>query len=142
MRATSQVCARRCVLPAAGPPRCVRLAATLPVLPVPQHQAQALPLTSPVTPAPCLPARPATPCSTAADSGASLALLSAGYNLDTLLTKYQGVDWWNQRTWGCNARCVVGAAKRRKAGVHKVTVLVYAQLMQHPPAEGPLISPC
>ncbi|KAL4452719.1 hypothetical protein ABPG75_008381 [Micractinium tetrahymenae] len=39
-----------------------------------------------------------------ADSGASLALLSAGYNIDTLLSKYQGVDWWNQRTWDCNAR--------------------------------------
>ncbi|PSC74038.1 hypothetical protein C2E20_2672 [Micractinium conductrix] len=38
------------------------------------------------------------------DAGASLALLSAGYNIDTLLAKYQGVDWWNQRTWGCNAR--------------------------------------
>lgn len=39
-----------------------------------------------------------------ADSGAALALLSAGYNIDTLLTKYQGVDWWIQRTWGCNLR--------------------------------------
>lgn len=38
------------------------------------------------------------------DAGASLALLSAGLNIDTLLAKYQGVDWWNQRTWDCNAR--------------------------------------
>lgn len=38
------------------------------------------------------------------DSGASLAMLRAGYNLDTLLTRYQGVDWWSQKTWNCNAR--------------------------------------
>ncbi|KAI7838423.1 hypothetical protein COHA_007795 [Chlorella ohadii] len=38
------------------------------------------------------------------DAGAALALLSAGYNIDTLLTKYQGMDWWIQRNWGCNAR--------------------------------------
>ncbi len=40
-----------------------------------------------------------------ADAGAALALLSAGYNIDTLLTKYQGMDWWIQRNWGCNSRC-------------------------------------
>lgn len=39
-----------------------------------------------------------------ADSGASLALLEGGHNIDSLLAKYQGVDWWNQRTWDCNAR--------------------------------------
>lgn len=39
------------------------------------------------------------------DSGASLALLAAGFNIDCLLTKYEGLDWWNQRTWECNARC-------------------------------------
>lgn len=39
-----------------------------------------------------------------ADAGAALALLGAGYNIDTLLTKLQGVDWWNQRTWDCNQR--------------------------------------
>ncbi len=38
------------------------------------------------------------------DSGASLAVLKAGYNLDTLLTRYQGVDWWKQENWGCNER--------------------------------------
>ncbi|KAI3432735.1 hypothetical protein D9Q98_004276 [Chlorella vulgaris] len=38
------------------------------------------------------------------DSGASLGLLAAGYNIDSLLAKYQGMDWWNQRTWGCNDR--------------------------------------
>ena len=39
-----------------------------------------------------------------ADSGAALALLQAGFNIDSLLSKYQGLDWWNQRTWDCNAR--------------------------------------
>ncbi len=42
------------------------------------------------------------------DSGASLLVLKAGHNLDTLLTRYQGVDWWSQNTWGCNERCAWG----------------------------------
>ena len=35
--------------------------------------------------------------------GASAALLEAGYNLDCLLAKYQGVDWRNSSFHGCNA---------------------------------------
>jgi hypothetical protein len=38
------------------------------------------------------------------DSGASLAVMAAGWSMDTLLTKYQGVDWWNRATWRCNAK--------------------------------------
>lgn len=38
------------------------------------------------------------------DSGASLAVLKAGYNLDTLLTRYQGIDWWSKKSWTCNGR--------------------------------------
>lgn len=39
------------------------------------------------------------------DSGASLALLHAGLNLDTLLTRYQGIDWADKKSWRCNERC-------------------------------------
>lgn len=38
------------------------------------------------------------------DSGASLALMKAGFGIGTLMTKYQGVDWWNKATWGCNGK--------------------------------------
>lgn len=37
--------------------------------------------------------------------GSSLAILNAGYNLDCLMLRYQGIDWRNKATWGCNARC-------------------------------------
>ncbi|KAG2498860.1 hypothetical protein HYH03_003052 [Edaphochlamys debaryana] len=36
--------------------------------------------------------------------GSSTAILHAGYNLDCLMTKYQGVDWRNKSNWGCNQR--------------------------------------
>lgn len=38
------------------------------------------------------------------DSGASLAVLRAGLNLDCLLTRYQGVDWVQKSSWRCNER--------------------------------------
>lgn len=38
------------------------------------------------------------------DAGASLAVLKAGYNLDTLQLRYQGVDWRKEENWQCNAR--------------------------------------
>ena len=34
--------------------------------------------------------------------GASAAILAAGYNLDCLLMKYQGVDWRNSSFHDCN----------------------------------------
>ena len=37
-----------------------------------------------------------------AEVGASSAILDAGYNLDSLLLRYQGVDWRDRATWGCN----------------------------------------
>lgn len=43
------------------------------------------------------------------DSGAALALLQAGYNLDTLMLRYQGIDWRHNKEWGCNARWAAGA---------------------------------
>jgi len=39
-----------------------------------------------------------------ADVGASLAILKAGWTLDTLLTRYQGVDWTAASAWQCNQR--------------------------------------
>ncbi|PNH12741.1 LIM domain and RING finger protein [Tetrabaena socialis] len=36
--------------------------------------------------------------------GSSTAILKAGYNLDCLMAKYQGVDWRNKTNWGCNGR--------------------------------------
>jgi hypothetical protein len=39
-----------------------------------------------------------------ADVGASLAILKAGWTLDTLLTRYQGVDWTQAAAWQCNQR--------------------------------------
>lgn len=40
------------------------------------------------------------------DVGAGLAMLRAGHNIDSLLTRYQGVDWWSEASWDCNGRCV------------------------------------
>ena len=58
-----------------------------------------------IGPPPCLPpSLPPRLSPPPADAGASLLLLSGGHNLDSLLAKYQGMDWWNQRTWGCNRR--------------------------------------
>lgn len=36
--------------------------------------------------------------------GSSLAILNAGYTLDSLLTRYQGVDWGLPSSWQCNRR--------------------------------------
>jgi hypothetical protein len=36
--------------------------------------------------------------------GASAAVLAAGYTLDSLMMRYQRVDWRDQDNWGCNAR--------------------------------------
>lgn len=37
--------------------------------------------------------------------GSSLAILNAGYNIDCLMLRYQGIDWRNKATWDCNERC-------------------------------------
>jgi hypothetical protein len=39
------------------------------------------------------------------DAGASLAVLQGGGGIDCLLTRYQGVDWWDHQNWQCNNRC-------------------------------------
>jgi hypothetical protein len=38
------------------------------------------------------------------DAGASLTILEAGWGLDSLLTRYQGVDWTRSENWQCNQR--------------------------------------
>jgi hypothetical protein len=38
-----------------------------------------------------------------AELGSSLAVLEAGFNIDSLMLRYQGVDWRDKRNWRCNA---------------------------------------
>ena len=38
-----------------------------------------------------------------AELGSSLAILNAGYNIDSLMMRYQGVDWRDHANWECNA---------------------------------------
>jgi translation initiation factor eIF-2B subunit epsilon len=38
--------------------------------------------------------------------GSSLAILNAGFNIDCLMMRYQGVDWRDTASWECNARWV------------------------------------
>ena len=38
--------------------------------------------------------------------GSSLAVLKGGYNLDSFMVRYQGVDWTDQASWECNGRRV------------------------------------
>ncbi len=42
--------------------------------------------------------------------GSSLELLEAGYSIDCLMTRYQGVDWSDKNNWGCNAGYVLWAS--------------------------------
>ncbi|GAB4817919.1 hypothetical protein N2152v2_004965 [Parachlorella kessleri] len=37
------------------------------------------------------------------EMGSSAAVLRAGYNIDALMLRYQGVDWRQTKNWGCNA---------------------------------------
>lgn len=38
--------------------------------------------------------------------GSTLAILGAGYTIDSLMLRYQGVDWRNKDNWNCNGGCV------------------------------------
>lgn len=38
------------------------------------------------------------------DAGASLAMFKSGWTIDTLMSRYQGIDWKNTETWQCNQR--------------------------------------
>ena len=40
-----------------------------------------------------------------AELGSSLAILQAGYTIDSLMLRYQGVDWTNSDNWQCNDKC-------------------------------------
>ncbi len=64
-----------------------------------------------------------------AEFGASRVLLDAGYNIDSLMLRYQGVDWRNRSNWDCNGKyvmvcvyegCIVGGGPRWvcTVGVH------------------------
>lgn len=35
--------------------------------------------------------------------GSSAAILQAGYSIDSLMLRYQGVDWRDTNNWACNA---------------------------------------
>ena len=37
--------------------------------------------------------------------GASAVILAANYTLDSLMLKYQNVDWADRANWNCNAGC-------------------------------------
>ena len=37
-----------------------------------------------------------------AELGSSAAILRGGYNIDSLLLRYQGIDWRDTANWGCN----------------------------------------
>lgn len=36
--------------------------------------------------------------------GSSKAILDAGYNIDSLMLRYQGIDWRDPSHWDCNAK--------------------------------------
>ena len=38
-----------------------------------------------------------------AETGASAAIMDRGYTLDSLMLRYQGINWRNQSNWDCNA---------------------------------------
>ena len=38
-----------------------------------------------------------------AELGSALAIFGAGHTIDSLMLRYQGVDWRNQNNWNCNA---------------------------------------
>ena len=40
-----------------------------------------------------------------AEVGSSLAILQAGYTIDSLMLRYQGVDWTDPQNWQCNDKC-------------------------------------
>ena len=35
--------------------------------------------------------------------GSSVAIFNAGFTIDSLMLKYQGVDWLDTANWDCNA---------------------------------------
>lgn len=47
--------------------------------------------------------------------GSSAAILAAGYNIDSLMLRYQGVDWRDKANWGCNAGCACGSCLEKGA---------------------------
>ena len=46
--------------------------------------------------------------------GASAAILEAGFSLDCLMIRYQGIDWTDYANWKCNGRCGPGHGRARR----------------------------
>ena len=42
-----------------------------------------------------------------AEIGSSLTIFRAGFTIDSLMLRYQGVDWTNPENWQCNDKCAV-----------------------------------
>ena len=42
-----------------------------------------------------------------AELGSSWTVLQAGYNIDSFMMRYQGIDWLDKRNWECNNRQVL-----------------------------------
>jgi hypothetical protein len=40
-----------------------------------------------------------------AEVGSTKAILDAGYTIDTLMLRYQGVNWTDPANWQCNGGC-------------------------------------
>ena len=38
-----------------------------------------------------------------AEVGSSAAIMDRGYTIDSLMLRYQGIDWRNQSNWNCTA---------------------------------------
>ena len=47
-----------------------------------------------------------------AELASSKAILDAGYNIGSLMIRYQGVDFRDQKNWECNARWAFDLANR------------------------------
>ena len=42
-----------------------------------------------------------------AELGSSAAIFRAGYTIDSLMLRYQGVDWTDPKNWQCNAKYAI-----------------------------------
>ncbi len=65
--------------------------------------------------------------------GASRAILAANYTIDSLMLRYQGVDWTDKANWHCNAGHAPGRARAQRHACHVVrTVSEYAPATRAP----------
>ena len=52
-----------------------------------------------------------------AELGSARAIFAAGYTIDCLMLRYQGIDWRNPNNWSCNNKCV--------ANPHLLTIRIH-----------------